>query len=145
MPPAPQAGGDVVDVLGGLADPVPVGAVTLVSQDWGRDIVHVLWNGRLVVVKEMVVGVLAGGGGDWLEFGKVRWHVVGLLSDWMSIRDIFTDRGGEVIDLKGEREKYFIVIKMLRFVNTQHQGVLLLPASTTEIQRERPNVTFKML
>lgn len=54
--------------------------------------------------------ILARRDGDlWLEFSKVGWYVVGLFSDWMSIRDVFTDRRREVIDLKRRREtKCFI-------------------------------------
>lgn len=100
----PQARRGVIDLLGGLADPAPVSTIMLVSQDGGRDVVHVLWNRRLVVVVEVVVQVLARRDGDlWLEFGKVGWYIVGLLSDWLSIGDIFTDRRREVIDLKRER------------------------------------------
>lgn len=78
----------------------------LVSQNWGWDIVHILWNGRLVVVIEVVVRVLRRNWDLWLEFGKVGWYIVGLLSDWLSIRDVFTNRWGKVINLKTEGEKF---------------------------------------
>ena len=99
VPPGPQAGWDVVDLLGGLADSAPVAAVMLVSQDGGRHVIHILGDGRLVVV---VIEARRDGGR--LEFGKVGRHVVGLFSDWLSIRDVFTDRRREVVDLKRERE-----------------------------------------
>lgn len=117
---SPQAGRDVIDLLGDLADSAPVSMIMLVSQDGGRDVVHVLWNRWLVVVVEVVLQVLARRDGDlWLEFGKVGRYVVSLLSDWLSIRDIFTDRRGEVIDLKRESERnilYYIKRFNLSFI-----------------------------
>lgn len=104
----PQAGRDVIDLLGGLDDSAPVSVIMLVSQDWGRDIVHIFWNGGLIIVVEVVVWILGRDRDLGLEFGKVGWYVVGLLSDWLSIRNVFTDRWGEVIDLKTEGEKYMI-------------------------------------
>lgn len=94
----PQAGWDVVDLLRGLA---PVYVVMLVRRDGGRDVVHVLWDGGLVVIViEVVVQVLAWRDWEWgLEFGKVGWHIIGLLSDWLTIRDVFADGRWEVIDL----------------------------------------------
>lgn len=102
----PQAGWDVVDLLGGLADSAPVSMIMLVSKDGGWDIVHILWNRWLIiVVVEVVVQVLARRDGNLgLQFGKVGWYIVGLLSDWLSIRNVFTDRWGEVINLKREQE-----------------------------------------
>lgn len=103
---SPQAGWDVVDLLWGLAHPASIHVVMLVRRDGGRDVVHVLRDGGLVIVViEVVVQVLAWR--DWergLEFGKVGWHVIGLLSDW-PIRDVFTDGWREVIDLKGKNGK----------------------------------------
>ncbi len=117
---SPQAGWNVIDLLGDLVNSTPVSMIMLVCQDGGRDVVHVLWNWRLVVVIEVVLQVLARRDGDlWLEFGKVGWYVVSLLSDWLSIRDVFTDRRGEVIDLKRESERnilYYIKCFILLFI-----------------------------
>lgn len=107
---SPQAGRDVIDLLGGLADSALVSVIMFVSQDGGRDVVHVLWNRRLIIVVEVVVQILARRDGDLLrDFGKVGWHVVGLLSDWLSVRDVFTDRRREVIDLKREGRVFTLV------------------------------------
>lgn len=95
-----QAGRDVVDLLGGMTDYVSVTMIFLVSQDGGWDVVHILWNWRLVIV--VVVQVLAWR--DLLDFTEVGWYVIGLLSDCLRVRNIFTDRWREVIDLKGVRE-----------------------------------------
>lgn len=119
---SPQAGWDVIDLLGGLADPAPVSLIMLVSQDGGWDVVHVLWNGWLIIiVVEVVVQVLARRDGDLgLEFGKVGWYIVGLLSDWLSFRDVFTNRRGEVIHLKRKRERNILYyIKCYIFINVQ--------------------------
>lgn len=105
---SPQAGRDVIDLLGGLDDSTPVSVIMLVSQDWGWDIVHIFWNGRLIIVVEIVVWILGRDRDLGLEFGKVGWYIVGLLSDWLSIRNIFPDRWGEVIDLKTEGKKHMI-------------------------------------
>ena len=101
-----QAGWDVIDLLGCLTDSAPVPMVMLVSLDGGWDVVYILWNRRLIVIVEIVGKVLTERDRDlWFEFGKVGWYIVGLLSDWLSIRDIFTDRRREVIDLQRERER----------------------------------------
>lgn len=103
---SPQAGRDVVDLLGGLADSTPVAMIMFVGQDGGRDVVHVLWNRRLVVIVEVTVQVLARRDRDLLlDFGKVGGHVISLLSDWLSVRYILTDRRREIIDLKRKRRE----------------------------------------
>lgn len=116
--PSPKAGGDVVDLLGSLADSAPVAMEVFVCQDGGRDVVHVLGDRRLVVIfiVEVVVQVLARrDGGLGFEFGKVWGYVVGLFSDWLTIRNVFTNRWGEVIDLKEERQEIYITHFILLF------------------------------
>lgn len=98
----PQAGRDVIYVLGGLDGSAPVGVIMLVGQDRGWDVVHILWYGRLVVVCDVVV-VRELGRNFRLDLGKVWWYVVRLLSDWLSIRDVFTNRWREVVNLRRER------------------------------------------
>lgn len=114
---SPQAGWDVVDLLGGLAHSAPVAMIMFGSQDRGRDVVHVLWNRRLVVIVEVAVQVLAGRDRDLLlDFGKVGGHVIRLLSDWLTVRYILTDRRREIIDLKRKRREVLPAFVMYQTV-----------------------------
>lgn len=92
-----QASGDVVDVLGPAADHTSVLVTLLVPQGGGRDVVHVLWDGGVVVVQE----VARRGRFD----SAVGGDVVGLLSDWLLLGNISADGRRDVVDLRTETEE----------------------------------------
>lgn len=108
---APQVGRGVVHLFRRRA------GHTLVPEDGGRDVVHVLWNGRLVVV----VIEVQGGGDVLLDFGEVRRHVVGLLPAGRGTGGVLTDGRRQTISLKEETRWKEKKTKKGLVINHQHQ------------------------
>lgn len=92
-----KAGWDVVDLLGSAANHASVIITVLLRQRGGRDIVHVLWNGWLIIV-EMELARRS------LFESEVWRHIVRLLSDGMWLRNVSADGRREVVDLRTQKE-----------------------------------------